>query len=355
MRPLRLAADGWSVEVLDQARLPHEEVVVRLTTPDEVARAIRGMQVRGAPLIGIAAAYGVCLSLRADPSDAALETTLAALRATRPTAVNLRWALDRMAAAVRGAAPGDRAPRAYAEAARIAEEEVAACRAIGAAGLGLLRDLAGAAGADRPLGVLTHCNAGWLATLEYGTALAPVYRAHEEGIPLHVWVDETRPRGQGWLTAWELGRAGVPHTVVADTAAAWLFREGLVRVVLVGADRIARNGDVCNKIGTRLVALAAREAGVPFYVAAPSSTIDWAAADGAAIPIERRAPEELGDVRGWAADGSLVTVRLAPPGTQVLNPAFDVTPATDIAGIITERGVADASEAALARLFPGHP
>jgi methylthioribose-1-phosphate isomerase len=352
VRPLRLADDGWSVEILDQTRLPHDVVILRLATGGDAADAIREMRVRGAPLIGITAAYGLCLALRDDPSDASLEAATAMLSRTRPTAVNLRWALERMALALRGGSPDARAEQAYAEAGRIAEEEVAACRAIGTAGLGVLREAAARGGPDRPVNVLTHCNAGWLATLEYGTALAPVYRAHEEGLPVHVWVDETRPRSQGWLTAWELGRAGVPHTVVADTAAGWLFREGMVDVVLVGADRVARNGDVCNKVGTSLVALAAREAGVPFYAAVPSSSVDWNATGGAAIPIERRGDEELTVVRGREPDGRAAAVRVAPEGARVLNPAFDITPAALVTGLISERGIVPATEDGLRTLFP---
>ncbi len=353
MRPLRLADDGWSVEVLDQTRLPHDVVTRRLGTLADAADAIRAMQVRGAPLIGITAAYGLALALRADPSDTGLEAATAELLGTRPTAVNLRWALDRMSAALRGCAPGARAERARAEAGRIAEEEVAACRAIGTGGLPVLREAAARAGGGRPVNVLTHCNAGWLATLEYGTALAPVYRAHEEGLAVHVWVDETRPRSQGWLTAWELGRAGVPHTVVADTAAGWLFRQGMVDVVLVGADRVARNGDVCNKVGTSLVALAAREAGVPFFAAVPTSSVDLEAPDGASITIERRDDEELTVVRGREADGRAAAVRVAPAGTRVLNPAFDITPAALVTGLISERGIVPASMAGLRTILPG--
>ncbi|HSE28008.1 MAG TPA: S-methyl-5-thioribose-1-phosphate isomerase [Gemmatimonadales bacterium] len=353
MRPLRLADDGWSVEILDQTRLPHDVVTRRLATDDEAAEAIREMRVRGAPLIGITAAYGVCLALRADPSDAALDAAHAALLGTRPTAVNLRWALDRVAGAVRGAAPARRAGLAYAEAGRIAEEEVEACRAIGVEGVAVLREASARAGPGRPVNVLTHCNAGWLATLEHGTALAPVYRAHQDGLAVHVWVDETRPRSQGWLTAWELGRAGVPHTVVADTAAGWLFREGMVDVVLVGADRVARNGDVCNKVGTSLVALAAREAGVPFYAAVPASSVDRDAPDGAAIIIERRADEELTVVRGREADGRAAAVRVAPAGARVLNPAFDVTPAALVTGLISDRGIVPASPDGLRALLTG--
>jgi methylthioribose-1-phosphate isomerase len=353
VRPLRLADDGWSVEILDQTRLPHDVVLLRLATGADAAEAIREMRVRGAPLIGVAAAYGLCLALRADPSDASLEAAAAMLLRTRPTAVNLRWALERMSLALRDVEPAGRAERAYAEAGGIAEEEVAACRAIGAAGLAILREAATRKEPGRPVNVLTHCNAGWLATLEYGTALAPVYRAHEEGIAVHVWVDETRPRSQGWLTAWELGRAGVPHTVVADTAAGWLFREGMVDLVLVGADRVARNGDVCNKVGTSLVALAAREAGVPFYAAVPSSSVDREARHGAAIPIERRADEELTVVRGREPDGRAAAVRVAPEGARVLNPAFDITPAALLTGLISERGVVPATEDGLRSLLAG--
>ncbi len=353
MRPLRVAGDGWSVEILDQTRLPHDLVTLRLATGEDAADAIREMRVRGAPLIGVTAAYGLCLAVRADPSDAAIQAAVAALAGTRPTAVNLHWALGRMTAALLGCDPAARAERAYAEAGLIANEEAAACRAIGTEGLAILREAARRAVPGRPVNVLTHCNAGWLATLEYGTALAPVYRAHEEGLPVHVWVDETRPRSQGWLTSWELARAGVPHTVVADAAAGWLFREGMVDLVLVGADRVARNGDVCNKVGTSLVALAAREAGVPFYAAVPSSSVDWDAPRGAAIPIERRPDEELTVVRGREADGRAAAVRVAPEGARVLNPAFDITPAALVTGLISERGIVPASEAGLRTLFPG--
>jgi methylthioribose-1-phosphate isomerase len=327
-------------------------VIRRLASLADASDAIRGMQVRGAPLIGITAAYGLSLALRDDPSDEGLGSAMAELRGTRPTAVNLRWALERMAQALRGSRPAERAELARAEAGRLAAEEVAACRAIGAEGLAVLRVAAARAGPGRPVNVLTHSNAGWLATLEHGTALAPVYRAHEEGLAVHVWVDETRPRSQGWLTAWELGRAAVPHTVVADTAAGWLFRQGLVDVVLVGADRVARNGDVCNKVGTSLVALAAHDAGVPFYAAVPSSSVDADAPDGAAITIEHRADDELTVVRGREADGRAAAVRVAPAGTRVLNPAFDVTPAALVTGLISERGIVPASPDGLRALLP---
>jgi methylthioribose-1-phosphate isomerase len=257
-----------------------------------------------------------------------------------------------VAAAARAVAPPNRALRAFQEAEAIALEDVAACRAIGDHGVPLIRRLLLASGSARPVQVLTHCNAGWLAALEYGTALAPGYRAHEEGLPVHVWVDETRPRNQGWLTAWELGRAGVPHTVVTDNASGHLLQRGEVDIVLVGADRVARNGDVCNKVGTWLKALAADAAGVPFHVAAPGSSVDWARADGRSIPIEERGPEEVTDSRGIGTTGEPVTIRLAPAGTPVRNLAFDVTPARYVAGLITERGVCPASEAGLVGLFP---
>jgi methylthioribose-1-phosphate isomerase len=294
------------------------------------------MRVRGAPLIGVAAAYGVSLALRADPSDASLGAALVTLGATRPTAVNLRWALERMAGVLRPAAPADRAGRAYAEAAAMAEEDVDVCRRLGEHGERLLQGAWEAAGGDRPLNVLTHCNAGWLATVDWGTALAPVYRAHEAGMPVHVWVDETRPRNQGLLTAWELAQHGVPHTVVVDNAGGLLMRRGQVDLCLVGTDRTTRAGEVANKIGTYLKALAARDNRVPFYVAAPSSSIDWTLADGAAIPIEERDRAELG----------------YDPAVPAINPAFDVTPASLVTALVTERGVCEASEAGLRRLFP---
>jgi methylthioribose-1-phosphate isomerase len=352
VRPLVASPEGDAISILDQTLLPHREAWLRLQSLDAVAEAIRAMRVRGAPLIGVTAAYGLSLALRDDPSDQELDRAVRVLTATRPTALNLGWALTRVAAAARAAAPPERALRAFQEAETIALEDVAACRAIGDHGLPLLRGLQRAVGGSRPVQVLTHCNAGWLAALEYGTALAPVYRAHEEGLPVHVWVDETRPRNQGWLTAWELGRAGVPHTVVTDNASGHLLQRGEVDIVLVGADRVARNGDVCNKVGTWLKALAADEAGVPFHVAAPGSSIDWGRADGRSIPIEERGPEEVTDSRGIGAGGEPVTVRLAPPGTPVRNLAFDVTPARYITSLITERGVGPASEAGLVGLFP---
>jgi methylthioribose-1-phosphate isomerase len=350
-RTIRVAEDGFTVEIVDQTRLPHEFRLVALRALDDALHAIRAMQVRGAPLIGVTAAYGLCLALRADPSDASLERACAALAATRPTAVNLRWALAQMRDALAGAAIGERAECAYAAAAALAEEDVALCRAIGEHGETLLA-AAPRRGGDA-LQVLTHCNAGWLAAVDWGTALAPIYAAHERGLPLHVWVDETRPRNQGAsLTAWELGQHGVPHTVIADNAGGHLMRVGRVDVCVVGADRVAANGDVCNKIGTYLKALAARDNGVPFYAALPYSTIDWALADGGAIPIEERDAGEVARIRGRGPAGEPVEVDLLPPGSAAANPAFDVTPARLVTGIVTERGVCDASRSGLLALYP---
>jgi methylthioribose-1-phosphate isomerase len=337
-RTIRLADDGWAVEVLDQARLPHEVEVMRLEDLAGAARAIRDMHVRGAPLIGATAAYGLALALRRDPSDAALDAAAAALLATRPTAVNLRWAVDEVRRAVAPLPAAARAAAAYARAAAICAEDAAICRAIGEHGLPLLREIGRARG--RPVQVLTHCNAGWLATVGDGTALAPVYAAHDAGVPVHVFVDETRPRNQGLLTAWELGARGVPHTLVADNAGGHLMQRGRVDLVLVGTDRTTAAGDVCNKIGTYLKALAARAHGVPFYVAAPGPSIDWTIEDGMAIPIEERPAAELLRVAGRDGGGAPASVALAPDATPVANPAFDVTPAALVTGIITERGVA---------------
>jgi methylthioribose-1-phosphate isomerase len=344
---ITLAGDGWSVDILDQTALPHRIVIRTLRSVADMAEAIRRMRVRGAPLLGAAAAYGLALSLRDDPSDAGLEEAVALLRATRPTAVNLAAALDRVASAVRSLAAGDRAEAAYAVAAAICAEDVALNRAIGVHGLALLREWAAAA---RTVRVLTHCNAGYLATVDGGTALAPVYHARAEGLPVHVWVSETRPRGQGALTAWELARAGVPFTVIADSAAGHLMQAGRVDVCLVGTDRTTACGDVCNKIGTYLKALAAREHGIPFYACVPGPSIDWRLRSGAEIPIEERDGDELRVVPG-DLDGAR-GVRLLPPGTPVANPAFDVTPARLLSGLITERGVCPASAAGLRGLYP---
>jgi methylthioribose-1-phosphate isomerase len=352
-RSLRVAPDGWSVEILDQTRLPQQETWQRITTAGEMVEAIGTMRVRGAPLIGIAGAYALCLALRADDSDQAIGLASEFIAAARPTAVNLAWAVQRIGQRVRAAPPGTRVSVGYQATAELAAAEVAACRAIGDHGLDVLRGLHGRA-PDRPLQVMTHCNAGWLATLEYGTALAPVYRAWEEGLPVHVWVSETRPRSQGWLTAWELGRSGVPHTVIADNAAGHLLQRGQVDVVLVGTDRTTRQGDVCNKIGTLLKALAAREYGVPFYVAAPSSSIDWQVGDGRLIPIEERSADEVLWVAGSDPAGGRVRIQVSPAGSPAANPAFDVTPAALVTGLITERGLCGANAEGLLGLFPEH-
>jgi methylthioribose-1-phosphate isomerase len=345
--------DGWSVRILDQTKLPWKLDILRLTDLAAAAHAIRSMQVRGAPLIGAVAAYGLCLALRADPTTAALERDAALLGATRPTAVNLRWALERMLRVLRPAAASARAGLAYREAAAIADEDAAMCAAIGRHGLDLI---AGLARPGRPVNVLTHCNAGWLATVDWGTALAPIYLAHDQGIDVHVWVDETRPRNQGaLLTAFELGGHGVRHTVIADNAGGHLMQHGKVDLVIVGTDRTTRTGDVANKIGTYLKALAAHDNGVPFWVAVPSSTIDWSVSDGVKeIPIEERAATEVTTVTGRAMDGSIATVRVAPGSSPAANPAFDVTPARLVTGLVTERGRCAATASGLEGLFPEH-
>jgi methylthioribose-1-phosphate isomerase len=345
--------DGWSVRIIDQTKLPWALEIVRLTGVAQAAHAIRSMQVRGAPLIGAAAAYGLCLGLRQDPSSEAMERYAALLAQTRPTAINLRWALERMLTRLRNTPAIERAYVAYAEAAAIADEDVAQNEAIGRHGLPLIKQ---AARPDRRVNVLTHCNAGWLATVDWGTALAPIYQAYDAGIDLHVWVDETRPRNQGAaLTAWELGRHGVAHTVVADNAGGHLMQHGDVDLVIVGTDRVTRTGDVANKIGTYLKALAARDNNVPFWVALPSTTIDWTVADGVAeIPIEQRAAAEVTDVTGRTADGTIATVRVTPSDSPAANPAFDVTPARLVTGLITERGRCAASADGLVSLFPEH-
>ena len=335
-RTIWVEDDGWTVAIIDQTALPATLSVGQLRSVDEVADAIRRMRVRGAPLIGVAAAYGVALALRTDPSDAGLARAVEMLGKTRPTAVNLRWALDRMAGHLRNLPPDARVHSGYDYAARLADEDAATCHTIGAHGESLLGDLWDRTGRARPVNVLTHCNAGWLATVDWGTALAPIYVAHDRGVPIHVWVDETRPRNQGLLTAWELAGHGVPYTVIADNAGGHLMRTGRVDCCLVGTDRTTRQGDVANKIGTYLKALAAADTGVPFYVAAPSSSIDWTLADGREIPIEERSGAEFG----------------LRAGVPVANPAFDVTPARLVTGLLTERGLTDASAEGLARLFP---
>ncbi len=354
-RTIWLAEDGRSVEVIDQRWLPHEFRVVTLSTVDEVATAIRDMWVRGAPLIGVTAAYGVAMAMRDDASDAALEAVWHTLHETRPTAINLRWALDEMTRVLKPVPVAGRADAAYARASEIADEDVALNRAIGEHGLTLIRQIAASKKPGEKVNILTHCNAGWLATVDYGTATAPIYLAVEEGIPVHVYVDETRPRNQGaQLTAWEMAGHGVPHTLVVDNAGGHLMQHGQVDMVIVGTDRTTANGDVCNKIGTYLKALAARDNGVPFYVALPSPTIDWTVKDGVAeIPIEERSGDEVSLVWGRTASGEVVQVRISPDATEAANPAFDVTPARLVTGLITERGVAEASAEGLRRLFPG--
>jgi methylthioribose-1-phosphate isomerase len=342
--------DERAVRIIDQARLPHAFETPRLDDLDATATAIADMRVRGAPLIGATAAYGLALALVADPSDAGLETARSTLFATRPTAVNLRWALDRVTDCVGVHPPDRRADAALSAATEIADEDVARNRRIGEHGLKLIREVA-ARKPGEPVRVLTHCNAGWLATVDWGTATAPLYLAHDAGIPLHVWVDETRPRNQGAsLTAWELGHHGVPHTVIADNAGGHLMQEGRVDLCLVGTDRTTAAGDVANKIGTYLKALAAKDTGVPFYVAAPTASIDWTLEDGRDIPIEERSSDEVATVTGRTADGRLETVSIVPDGSPVANPAFDVTPARLVTGLITERGVVEASRAGLASI-----
>jgi methylthioribose-1-phosphate isomerase len=350
-RTIWLAGDG-TVEIIDQTLLPHRFETARLANPDEVARAIVTMQVRGAPLIGATAAYGVALALREDASDASLDAVLAKLAATRPTAVNLRWALAEMDRAVRPLPEGERAAAAFAKAAAICDEDVETNRLIGASGVTLLRQHAERK-RGAPVNVLTHCNAGWLACVDWGTALSPIYQAHNEGLPIHVWVDETRPRNQGAaLTAYELGAHGVPHTIIADNAGGHLMQHAQVDLCIVGTDRVAANGDVANKIGTYLKALAAKDNDVPFYVALPYSTIDWTLAEGRAIPIEERGAGEVTRMTGRTAQGEVITVDIAAPGSPAANPAFDVTPARLVTGFISERGVCPATAEGLRTLYP---
>jgi methylthioribose-1-phosphate isomerase len=347
--PLRVPAGEAAVEVIDQRRLPFEEHWVRLNTADDVFTAIREMWVRGAPLIGATAAFGLALHARGDASATGLQACAGHLGAARPTAVNLAWALKRVLDRALAAPAAQRAQAAWAEARAIADEDIAVNAAIGRHGLALLKAIAGRK-PGRPVQVLTHCNAGWLATMGWGTATAPVYQAHAEGLPLHVWVDETRPRNQGAsLTAWELGAAGVPHTLIADNAGGHLMQRGEVDIVFVGCDRVAANGDVCNKIGTYLKALAAHDNGVPFHVAMPWSTFDAALPGGAQVPIEERAGDEVTHLHGRTDDGRVRRVQVAPDGTRAANPAFDVTPARLVTTLITETGLVAPAEVARAR------
>ena len=350
-RSIWLDEDGRTVVVIDQTRLPHSFGTRRLNTVEDAADAIRTMVVRGAPLIGATAAYGMALALADDPSDAKLESAIALLAETRPTAVNLRWALEDLGRRLRPLRAEDRAAAAYRRAGDICDEDVAINRAIGENGLALVEQVA--EGKDGPVNVLTHCNAGWLAAVDWGTALAPLYMAHDKGIPVHVWVDETRPRNQGAaLTAWELARHGVPHTVIVDNAGGHLMQRGMVDLCITGTDRTTTRGDVCNKIGTYLKALAASDNDIPFYVALPHPTIDWSLADGAETPIEQRDEDEVLTITGRDEAGRETKVTLTPPGSRAANYAFDVTPARLVTALITDRGVCEASEKGLQTLFP---
>ena len=352
-RTIWLGADGATVEIIDQTRLPHVLEIVALNTVAEAARAIKTMQVRGAPLIGATAAYGLALAMRADASDASLARNIAFLNEQRPTAVNLRWALEEMRRVLAPLPPGKRVAAAYATAAALCDNDVESCRRLGVFGRALIEAAAAKKKPGETVNILTHCNAGWLACVDWGTATSPIYHAHDKGLPIHVWVDETRPRNQGAsLTAFELGRHGVPHTIIADNAGGHLMQHGRVDLCIVGADRVTRNGDTANKIGTYLKALAARDNSVPFHVALPSSTIDWTMADGLSIPIEERSADEVLKMTGRLPDGSVTTVEIAAPGSPAANPAFDVTPARLVTGFITERGVCAANEAGLLSLFP---
>jgi len=352
-RTIWVNGDGWSVEIIDQTKLPHVFETVTLRSMEDAARAISDMLVRGAPLIGATAAYGVALAMREDTSDAALEHAIQVLGATRPTAVNLHWALADMKARLLPLGASDRLDIAYERAAQICDEDVETCRLIGAHGLQLIRALAEKKNGD-PVNILTHCNAGWLACIDWGTATSPVYQAQAEGIPVHVWVDETRPRNQGaFLTAFELGQEGVPHTIIVDNAGGHLMQHGLVDFCITGTDRVTADGDVANKIGTYLKALAAADNNVPFYVALPHSTIDWSLSDGVKeIPIEERNPAEVTAMQGRVPGGEVVTVDIAAPGSPAANYGFDVTPGRLVTGFVTERGLCDASRQGLLSLYP---
>jgi len=352
-RTIWVEDNGWSVGIIDQTKLPHVFETKTLKKAGDAAKAIKDMLVRGAPLIGATAAYGICLALRSDASDENLESAAKELLATRPTAVNLRWAVDDMVATVRNLPREKRVIAAYKRAADICDEDVETSRMIGVHGLTLIKAIAKRKKKGEPVNVLTHCNAGWLATVDWGTATSPIYQAHTEGIPVHVWVDETRPRNQGAaLTAFELGHEGVPHTIIADNAGGHLMQRGQVDICITGTDRTTANGDVANKIGTYLKALAAADNEVPFYVALPHSTIDWSLQDGFEIPIEERSGEEVTRMTGRSRNGKIVSVDIAAPGSPAANPAFDVTPARLVAGLITERGICDASLQGLLGLYP---
>ncbi len=353
-RTIWLGADQRSVEIIDQRWLPHEFRIASLTSVDSVAVAIKDMWVRGAPLIGVTAAYGVAIAMSVDASDEHLDATWQKLHETRPTAINLKWALDEMRRTLLPIPHAQRQVAAYIRAAKLADEDVELNRSMGQHGLALIREIVAHKKPGEVVNILTHCNAGWLATVDFGTATAPIYAAFEAGIPVHIYVDETRPRNQGaQLTAWELVNHGVAHTLIVDNAGGHLMQRGQVDIVIVGTDRTTANGDVCNKIGTYLKALAAHDNGVPFYVALPSPTIDWTLRDGIKeIPIEERSADEVAYVQGRSGDGNITKLRISPEGTPAANPAFDVTPARLITGLITERGVARASTEGLLALFP---
>jgi methylthioribose-1-phosphate isomerase len=353
-RTIWLADDGWAVEIIDQTKLPHAFVTLRLETKQDAATAIADMWVRGAPLIGATAAYGMALAMGEDASDGGLSLAYEMLLATRPTAVNLRWALDDLKALLAPLGISGRADAAYSRAAEICDQDVAICSAIGDHGAELIQEIAAKRGSGDPVNILTHCNAGWLATVDWGTALAPIYKAFDAGVPVHVWVDETRPRNQGAsLTAWELGQHGVPHTVIVDNVGGHLMQHGMVDLCITGTDRTAASGDVCNKIGTYLKALAASDNQVPFYVGLPSPTIDWSIDDGVRdIPIEERDPDEVTRLQGRTSDGAIAEIAIVPDTSPAANYAFDVTPARLVTGLITERGVCAASRDGLAGLFP---
>lgn len=353
LRTIWLGDNGWAVEIIDQTRLPHVFETVVLETVEQAGHAIKAMLVRGAPLIGATAAYGVCLALRKDASDTELDRAIAFLAEQRPTAVNLRWALDEMARALRPLNPDARVAAAYSKAQDICDQDVETCRRIGVHGLEVIKGIAASKPAGEPVNILTHCNAGWLACVDWGTATSPIYQAHDAGLNVHVYVDETRPRNQGAaLTAYELGAHGVPHTLIVDNAGGHLMQHGKIDMCIVGTDRTTATGDVANKIGTYLKALAAKDNGVPFYVALPHATIDWSLDDGFQIPIEERGGEEVLQMSGRLDDGSVVTVDIAAPGSPAANPAFDVTPARLVTELITERGRCPATRDGLRALYP---
>jgi len=353
-RTIWVNQDGWSIDVIDQTRMPHLFEISNLKTLQDCCLAIKHMVVRGAPLIGVTAAYGFYLAMREDASDEGMESAFKTLFETRPTAVNLRWALEQMRHCLIQLPIAERAARAFERAGEIADEDVEISKSIGRNGLELIKNIASEKNPGGVVNILTHCNAGWLATVDWGTATAPIYMAHNQGIRLHVWVDETRPRNQGAsLTAWELGKHGVTHSLIVDNAGGHLMQHGMVDLCLVGSDRTTRAGDVCNKIGTYLKALAAYDNKLPFYVCLPSTTIDWTIREGVnEVPIEQRDGSEVSQVTGRLPNGDIGSVNIAPDRTDVANYAFDVTPARLITGLITERGVVDASEPAIVTAFP---